>query len=233
MLLDMEIGYGNHFVKIINDYIKNDMKKIILIGGGSCSGKTTLANLICNILGNSDSIIISQDNYFIDYSQCSEKELENENFDQPSAFMLSKLVENVDALLQNKKVLLPLYDFQLHKAHEYREVYPMNQYKYIIIEGIMGFQNQYLNDISDLRIFVYTDMDIMLARRIQRDKRERFFHIESTLDRYLKYVRNGYLNYVLPSLKNADVKINGNVPFVKKDIINILNQYGIIELIPT
>lgn len=224
MLLDMEIGYGNQIVKI-RQY-KKHMKKIILIGGGSCSGKTTLANLICNILGWNDCIIISQDNYFLDYSQCSEKELEDKNFDQPSAFILSKLVEDIDALLQNKKVLLPIYDFQLHKTHEYREIYPMNQYRYIIIEGIMGFQNQYLNNISDVKIFVNTDMDIMLARRIQRDGKERFFKIESTIHRYLKYVRNGYLKYVLPSSKYADIEIDGNVPFEKKEIMKFLYKKG-------
>lgn len=117
------------------------------------------------------------------------------------------------------------YDFKLHKVHEYKKI-KSEEYRYIIIEGIMGFQNQRLNDISCLRVFVNTDMDIMLARRIQRDGKEWFFKIESTIHRYLKYVRNGYLNYILPSLKYADIVIDGNIPFEKKEITEILYKQG-------
>lgn len=201
------------------------MKKIILISGGSCSGKTTLAKMICEILGYDNVIQISQDDYFIDYSHYSKKELEQENFDKPSAFMLDKLVEDVEMLLQGKTVNLPRYDFKLHKVHEYKTIIP-EKYRYIIIEGIMGFHNHRLNDISCLKIFVNTDMDIMLARRIQRDGKERFFKIESTIHRYLRDVRNGYLNYVLPSLKYADIEVDGNIPFEKKEIMEILYKNG-------
>lgn len=199
------------------------MKKIILISGGSCSGKTTLARIICDIIGTRNTIIISQDNYFIDYSHFTEKDLENENFDNPSAFRLAELEEDVKSIICNNKVQLPIYDFKYRCVQKYSDI--NLSAKFIVIEGIMGFQCQYLNRIADLKIFVNTDMDIMLVRRLKRDGKERFFNFESTIDRYIKFIRVGYKKYILPSKTLADIVIDGNEPFIEKNIAKILDDF--------
>ena len=185
------------------------MKTVILISGGSCSGKTTLANVICDIVGTNNAIIISQDNYFIDYSNFTEAELESENFDIPSAFRLNDLAKDVESIICNKKTLLPCANLSA---------------KYIIIEGIMGFQCQYLNEIADLKIFVDTDMDIMLVRRLKRDGKERYFDFESTINRYVHFVREGYKKYILPLKELADIVIEGNQSFIQLDIKKHLSK---------
>lgn len=198
------------------------MKTVILISGGSCSGKTTLANVICDIVGTNNAIVISQDNYFNDYSNFTEAELESENFDIPSAFRLNDLAKDVESIICNKKTLLPVYDFKYRKVESYKCA--NLSAKYIIIEGIMGFQCQYLNEIADLKIFVETDMDIMLVRRLKRDGKERFFDFESTINRYVHFVREGYKKYILPLKELADIVIEGNQSFIQLDIEKHLSK---------
>ena len=219
------MGYGKRSFSTRTRFYKT-MKKVILISGGSCSGKTTLANAICDIVDTNNAIVISQDNYFIDYSNFTEKELEQENFDIPSAFRLNDLAKDVESIICNNETQLPIYDFKYRKVQNYKSA--NLSAKYIIIEGIMGFQCQYLNEIADLKIFVDTDMDIMLVRRLKRDGKERFFDFESTLNRYVQFVREGYKKYILPRKELADIVIEGNQSFIKteieKHLCNILER---------
>jgi len=200
------------------------MKKIILIGGGSCSGKTTLSQIIQGILGEK-TLIISQDNYFIDYSCLSEHELENENFDQPQAFKLGELLNDVVLLCSNQIAYVPLYDFKKRNASMH--IIDGSKVEYIIIEGIMAMYISQINEMANLKIFVDTDMDIMLARRVQRDGQERFFDLNSTIKRYLRFVRVGYIKYILPTKIEADIVVNGNSTFDVIFIKDILNKFSI------
>lgn len=181
------------------------MPKLILVGGGSCSGKTSFSAALSKYLG--DTLILSQDNYFIDYSMYSENELDSENFDIPEAFMTSMLVDNIKDIIAGRKTRLPLYDFKYHKIGEWKEY--SDRPKYIIVEGIMTFNSVELMKMAVIKIFIDTPMDIMLWRRVSRDNVERYFNLSSTLNRYIKFVRPSYINYVLSKKNMADMVIDG------------------------
>lgn len=179
--------------------------KLILVGGGSCSGKTSFSSALSKYLG--DTLILSQDNYFIDYSMCSENELDSENFDIPEAFMTNLLVENIKDIIVGRQTKLPLYDFKCHKTGEWKEY--NDKPKYIIVEGIMTFNSEELMKMAVVKIFIDTPMDIMLWRRVSRDNVERYFNLSSSLNRYIKFVRPSYIDYVLSRRNLADMVIDG------------------------
>ncbi len=128
--------------------------KLILVGGGSCSGKTFFSSSLSKFLG--DTLILSQDNYFIDYSMYSENELDSINFDIPEAFMTDILINNIKSIVVGKPTMLPLYDFKSHKISQWREY--SDTPRYIIIEGIMTFNSDELLKMSNLKIYVDTPM---------------------------------------------------------------------------
>ena len=141
------------------------MPKLILICGGSCSGKTTLGNLLANCMEN--TLLLSMDNYFINYSSYAEEELANINFDIPEAFHTDLLIKNLNDIIKHRHTELPIYDFKNHKIGNWRTYADTPQY--IIVEGIMTFCSEELLRMSSLKIFVETPMDIMLWRRVSRD----------------------------------------------------------------
>lgn len=191
---------------------------IILITGGSCSGKTSLSHYLANNL-SSKALILQLDNYFIDYSIYSQEELESINFDIPEAFRWDALITNVKDICNGQPTKLPIYDFQYKRTGQLIDYSDCPEY--IVIEGIMTLENQQLLEMADVKIFVDAPMDIMLWRRISRDGVERYFDVRSTLLRYKNFVRNSYLDYIVPHKETADIVIDGTRQYDKSLIQQI------------
>lgn len=144
---------------------------VVGIAGGSGSGKTTLARAIYDSLGFDNITYIAHDSYYKDISHLPLKEREQQNFDHPDSLETSLLVEHVQALKNGKKVKIPTYDYSTHSRNS--ETEEVESRPILLIEGILILSDAALVDIMDIKIFVDTDDDIRLIRRLQRDTIER------------------------------------------------------------
>lgn len=148
----------------------NDNILVIGIAGGSASGKTTLMkNLIADC--EDEVTVLSHDNYYKRHDELTMEERSRLNYDEPDAFDTSLMVYHLDQLRHGHAVECPVYDFSVHNRSE--ETIHLEPRKVIIVEGILIFENQELRDLMDIRIFVDSDADIRLCRRIKRDVEKR------------------------------------------------------------
>lgn len=203
----------------INEQTTIAIPKIILITGGSCSGKTSFSNFLSNNL-DGQALIIQLDNYFADYSTYSPKELDEINFDIPEAFCWDMLIDNINDICSGQSTQLPEYDFSRRKIGQFYKY--SERPDFIIIEGIMSFENLQVFEMASIKIFVDTPLDIMLWRRISRDGIERFFDVNSTLLRYKRFIRNSYINLILPHRETADIVIDGTSDYERNHIHKIM-----------
>jgi uridine kinase len=201
--------------------------RLILIGGGTCSGKTTIAKAIGRRLDNLKTVIISHDNYYHDLSRFNPEECKNYNFDHPSAIDAALLVEDVKAMLKGEAVNVPDYDFISHQRSEGTLCVAFADV--IILEGIFALYYPDLLELSDLKIFVDTDADIRLTRRLIRDTKDRGYDVEGVLDKYLETVKPSHDAFIDPTKKNADIIIPGDRDFDK--VLYMLNGYLLYELV--
>ena len=176
---------------------------IIGIAGGTGSGKTTLADRIIEELNDPNIIIIKQDAYYKSHPKMSSQEREKINFDHPDAFDTELLMQQLINLKNGKSIKMPVYDFKTHLRKKETEL--IQPYKVLILEGILLFENAKLRELLDIKIFVDTDSDIRILRRITRDINERGRTFESVHKQYLKTVRPMHLEFVEPSKKYADI----------------------------
>ena len=190
---------------------------VIGIAGGSASGKTTLMkNLIANI--ENDVTVLSHDNYYKRHDDLSYEERSRLNYDEPGAFDTSLMVYHLDQLRHGHAIECPVYDFTVHNRSE--ETIHLEPRKVIIVEGILIFENQELRDLMDVRIFVDSDADIRLCRRIRRDVTQRGRSLESVLDQYQQTVKPMHEQYVEPSKKYAHLVVpEGGKNVVALDMI--------------
>lgn len=190
---------------------------VIGIAGGSGSGKTTLMNNLINIFGK-DVTVISHDNYYKRHDDLSYEERCLLNYDEPAAFDTALMVEQLKALKQGQEIDCPVYDFTVHnRSSETIHVIPK---KVIIVEGILIFENKGLRDQMDIMIFVDTDADIRLCRRVKRDVNKRGRSLESVLTQYQTTVKPMHEKYVEPSKKYAHlVVMEGGKNAVALDMI--------------
>lgn len=182
------------------------MRNIIVIGiaGGTGSGKTTLIKRIKKEF-NDDVAIISHDFYYKEYSHLPFEDRKKLNYDHPNAFDTSLMVEHIRQLVMGKAVQRPVYDFVNYcRCLETVKVEPT---KVIIVEGILIFENKELLDLFDIKVFIDTDADVRIIRRIQRDVRERGRSLDSVINQYLTTVKLMHEQFVEPSKKNADIII--------------------------
>lgn len=175
---------------------------VIGIAEGSGSGKTTLTNQIAAQFLEQVTVI-KHDNYYKAHDDMDYDERSRLNYDHPNAFDTELMIEHLKALKQGKSVECPIYDYTIHNRS--KDTITIAPNKVIIVEGILIFENKDLCDLMDIRIFVDTDADLRIIRRIQRDVMERARSLESVINQYLETVKPMHEQYVEPSKKNANV----------------------------
>ncbi|MUW15734.1 uridine kinase [Halorubrum sp. CBA1125] len=177
---------------------------VIGIAGGTGAGKTTVARLVTRDLGDNVTRI-PLDNYYEDLSHLDFEERQSVNYDHPSAFEWELLREHLEALLEGQSVEMPQYDFEVHNREDERVTVAPSDV--IVLEGILALYDEEINDMMDLRLFVETDADVRILRRIRRDVLERGRDLEGVIDQYLSTVKPMHEQFIEPSKKHADVII--------------------------
>jgi uridine kinase len=178
---------------------------VIGIAGGSGSGKTTLAHLILERVGQDRIAYLPHDAYYKDLSDLPLNQRATINFDHPNSLDTDLLTQHVKQLKNNQAVDLPVYDFKTHsRTSQFRHVEPR---QVIMVEGILIFVEAALRSLLDVKVFVDTDADLRLIRRLERDIQERGRTTEMVVRQYLSTVRPMHLEFVEPSKRYADVII--------------------------
>ena len=195
------------------------MSDVITIGiaGGTGSGKTTITRRILDEFGG-DVSVLYHDNYYKRHDDIPFSERKKLNYDHPNAFDTPLLVQHLDALRAGQAIECPTYDYTVHnRAAETITVTPA---KVIVVEGILIFAEPELCALMDLKVFVDTDADVRLARRMLRDLEERGRSVRSVIDQWQDTVKPMHEKYVEPSKGNADIIIpHGGRNSVALDLI--------------
>ncbi|XP_064429552.1 uridine-cytidine kinase-like 1 isoform X2 [Mirounga angustirostris] len=177
------------------------------LGGGSASGKTTVARMIIEALDVPWVVLLSMDSFYkvLTTQQQEQAAHNNFNFDHPDAFDFDLIVSTLKKLKQGKSVKVPVYDFTTHsRKKDWKTLYGANV---IIFEGIMAFADKTLLELLDMKIFVDTDSDIRLVRRLRRDISERGRDIEGVIKQYNKFVKPAFDQYIQPTMRVADIVV--------------------------
>lgn len=177
--------------------------RIIAIGGGSGSGKTTIVRKISEVVP--DFVVIAQDNYYRSADHVNNTNITAFNFDHPAAFDTELLVDHLQRLRRGETIEVPQYDFVHHRRMT--ETVPITPGKLVVLEGIMVFFEKAVRDLIDLKIYVDTPDDIRFIRRLQRDMLERGRTVESVITQYLEVVRTGHYEFIEPTKAFADIII--------------------------
>lgn len=182
------------------------MNDIIVIGiaGGTGSGKTTITRKIMQHFGG-DVSVVYHDNYYKAHHNMSYNERTNLNYDHPDAFDTDLLIEDLKKLRRGETIQCPVYDYTVHdRSNKTVTVKPA---KVIVVEGILIFQSEELCKLMDIKIYVDTDADVRILRRIVRDVRDRGRSLESVVNQYLTTVKPMHEQFVEPSKRKADIII--------------------------
>jgi uridine kinase len=182
------------------------MKPIVIgVAGGTGSGKTTVAHRILDRVGAENITYIPHDAYYKDLSHLSHEERSQVNFDHPDSLETELLVAHLKRLRRGEAVDIPVYDFKTHtRTSETEHIVPA---PIIIVEGILIFAEAELRALFDVKLYIDTDADIRLIRRLQRDVEERGRTFASVIEQYLRTVRPMHMEFVEPSKRHADVII--------------------------
>lgn len=183
----------------------NQLPIVIGIAGGTGSGKTTVANEILDRVGKQNVSYLPHDAYYKDLTHLPENQRVLMNFDHPDSLDTPLMIEHILNLREGKKIDLPIYDFSTHSRTSKSIIIDPNPI--ILVEGILIFYEQDLRPLFDVKLFVDTDADIRLIRRIRRDIAERGRSIDSVLSQYEKTVRPMHLEFVESSKRYADIII--------------------------
>lgn len=181
------------------------MKTPLFIGitGGSGSGKTTIVNKIFSEVPEKSIAIIEQDSYYKDQSHLSFEERCKTNYDHPFAFDTDLLIEHIELLKNGHAIEKPLYDYEIHNRK--KETMLIEPKEIIIIEGLLVFYDERIRNLLDMKIFVDTDADLRLIRRIIRDINERARTVDSVIAQYINTVRPAHEQFIEPTKKYADI----------------------------
>lgn len=178
---------------------------IIGITGGSGSGKTSVTNAISEVFKDHSVVVIQQDFYYKDQSHLKFEERLNTNYDHPLAFDNDLLLEHIHNLLDNKAIEKPVYDYAKHtRSSETVKIEPKDV---IILEGILVLEDERLRNLMNIKLFVDTDADLRIIRRILRDINERGRTVDSVVEQYLNVVRPMHNQFIEPTKRYADVII--------------------------
>ncbi len=190
---------------------------IIGIAGGTGSGKTTLTNRLKAHFGE-DMTVVYHDNYYKRQDALSYEERCLLNYDHPDAFDTALMIEHIQKLRVGREIECPVYDFTVHNRSE--QTIMIRPTKVIVIEGILIFENAVLRDLMDIKIFVDTDADVRILRRILRDVQERGRSLDSVVTQYLTTVKPMHEQFVEPSKRVSDIIVlDGGKNVVALDIL--------------
>lgn len=183
-----------------------NMGNVITIGiaGGTGSGKTTITRRLQQKFKDSVSVIF-HDNYYKAHDELTYEERTLLNYDCPDAFETELMLRDLEALRRGEAILCPVYDYSVHNRAE--KTLRIEPSPVVIVEGILILQSPALCELLDIKIFVDTDADVRILRRIVRDVRDRGRSLESVVDQYLTTVKPMHEMYVEPSKRNADIII--------------------------
>lgn len=193
--------------------------KVMIIGiaGGSGSGKTTLTNKICEKFAGNISVVY-HDSYYKAHPELTYEQRAKLNYDHPDSFETDLMIEHLNALKRGEPVDCPVYDFTVHNRSD--KTLRINPAKVIVVEGILVFAQKRLRDLMDIKIFVDTDADERILRRILRDTKERGRSVDSVVKQYLATVKPMHEQYVEPSKRFADIIVlDGGYNLVALDMI--------------
>ena len=178
---------------------------VIGIAGGSGSGKTSVTNSIYEVFKDLSVVVIEQDYYYKDQSHLAFEERLETNYDHPLAFDNDLLIQHINQLLERRPIEKPVYNYALHTRSE--ETVMIEPKDVIILEGILVLEDQRLRDLMDIKLFVDTDADLRIIRRLLRDINERGRTIDSVIEQYLTVVRPMHNQFIEPTKRYADVII--------------------------
>lgn len=183
------------------------MRKPVVIGvaGGSGSGKTSVTKAIYESFKGHSILIIEQDYYYKDQSHLPFEERLKTNYDHPLAFDTDLLIEHIQKLLRYEPVNKPVYDYSLHTRSD--QIIHVEPQDVIILEGILILEDERLRNLMDIKLFVDTDADIRIIRRLTRDIKERGRTLDSVIDQYTNVVRPMHNQFIEPTKRYADVII--------------------------
>lgn len=190
---------------------------LIGIAGGTGSGKTTLTQKIQDAFG-ADVSVVYHDNYYKQHNGMTYEERAALNYDHPNAFDTGLMVDHLRQLMAGETIRCPVYDYTVHnRSDDFVEVRPT---KVVVVEGILIFENKQLRDLMAIKIFVETDADVRILRRIRRDVKERGRSLDSVIDQYLTTVKPMHEQFVQPSRQYADVVVlEGGHNLVAQDML--------------
>lgn len=196
------------------------MRRPIVIGitGGTGSGKSTIAKEIYKKFDESCIAMIEQDSYYKDQSELSFEERVKTNYDHPDAFDTTLLIEQLNKLINGEPIDKPIYDFEIHNRKS--ETARVEASEIIIVEGIMVLEDTKLRELLDIKIYVDTDADVRIIRRLIRDINERGRTVDSVINQYLNVVRPMHMQFIETTKRYADIIIpEGGQNKVAIDII--------------
>lgn len=190
----------------------------IAVAGGTGSGKTTVSNAILERVGSHNIAYLPHDAYYRDLADIPAREGERPNFDHPNALDTPLLIQHIRQLQAGQDVQIPVYDFTIDARTAQAQL--VQAHPIILVEGVLIFAEPELRSLFDVKIFVDTDADIRLIRRLRRDIAERGRTAESVINQYLSIVRPMHLEFVEPSKRYADVIVpEGGFNMVAVDMV--------------
>ncbi|QAS54107.1 uridine kinase [Halobacillus litoralis] len=183
----------------------NDKPVVIGVAGGTGSGKTSVTRSIIRRFTDKTLLMLEQDYYYKDQSHLPYEERLETNYDHPLAFDNDLLIDHLEQLIEQKTVEKPVYDYKMHtRSNETIHVEPK---EVIIVEGILVLEDERLRDLMDIKVFVDTDADVRIIRRMMRDINERGRTLDSVIDQYINVVRPMHLQFVEPTKRYSDIII--------------------------
>ena len=178
---------------------------LIVVAGGSASGKTTVVNKIHEVLGDDDLLIIRHDDYYLDQSHLTREERKLTNYDHPHSLENDLLIKDLTSLLNGVAIDKPIYNFVEQTRREEKE--HLEPKPVIIFEGILALEYERVINLADINVFVNCDDDLRFIRRLNRDINERGRTVENVIKQYLTTVRPMHHLFVRPTIRYADIII--------------------------